>query len=747
MSLSSHLSARFCTFTSTASIPSFAAIALLAVVPMAHAQGSQSAVARILRPIETAQYVRMEGNVRSAALVTANDRGAVDDSLPLDHMLLELQRSPEREAALDDFLTKVNDSRSPQFHQWLTSAQLGEDYGPAAADIARIESWLHSQGFTVNSVSPNGMTIDFSGNAGEVTRAFHTSMHHLLVNGEAHVANMEDPAIPSALAGVVAGIVTLNDFRPRALHRNIVKNHIDPRSGAATNEGTTATAAGSVHPDYTFSSGGNTFEAVVPGDLAAIYNLNPLFQAGYSGQGQIIVVIEDTDVYNANDWTTFRSTLGLSSYTSGSFLQAHPSCTDPGVNGDDGEAILDAEWASAAAPSALIALASCADTATTFGGLIALNNVIALTNPPKIVSISYGEAEAENGATANLAYSNAYQSAAAEGISVFVSSGDEGAASADADLAKSTHGIGISGFASTPYNVAVGGTDFGDTYAGTNSTYWNTTNTSTYTSAKGYIPEIPWNDSCASQLLATKSGYSTTYGTTGFCNSATGKADYLTTAAGSGGPSGCATGSATTSGVVSGTCKGYAKPAFQSGFVGNPSDGVRDIPDVSLFAANGVWGHYYVYCDTDSKNGGASCAGAPSTWSGAGGTSFASPIMAAIQSLINQAYNSSWGNPNTTYYNLAKLEYGLSSTYNCNSTSGNGTSSVCAFYDVTLGDIDVNCTGKQNCYVPSGTNGVLSTATTSYAPAYSTGTGWDFATGIGTVNAANLAIYWNMVSH
>lgn len=747
MPTSNRLHVRLRALRSASSIPSLAAIALLAAAPMAYAQGSQNAAARILEPINTAQYVRVEGNVRSAALVATNDRGVVDDTMRLDHMLLEMQRSPEREAALNDFLAKVNDTRSPLFHKWLTAAQIGEEYGPAVTDIASVESWLRSEGFTVNAVSPNGMTIDFSGNAGQVAHAFHTPMHHLLVNGEAHVANTENPAIPSAFAGVVAGVVTLNDFRPHALHRNIIANHIDPRTGAATSEGTTATAAGTIHPDYTFSSGGGTYQAVVPGDLAAIYNLNPLFQAGYSGQGQIIVVIEDTDVYSVNDWTTFRAALGLSGYTSGSFLQAHPGCTDPGVNSDDGEAILDAEWASAAAPSALIALASCADTATTFGGLIALNGVIALSNPPKIVSISYGEAEAENGATANLAYSNAYQSAAAEGISVFVSSGDEGAASADADLTKSTHGIGVSGFASTPYNVAVGGTDFGDTYAGTNSAYWNTTNSITYTSARGYIPEIPWNDSCASQLLATKSGYSTTYGTSGFCNSATGKVDFLTTAGGSGGPSGCATGTASVVGVVSGTCKGYAKPAFQSGFVGNPADGVRDIPDVSLFAANGVWGHYYVFCYTDPNYGGASCAGAPSTWSGAGGTSFASPIMAAIQSLINQAYNSAWGNPDTTYYNLAKLEYGLSSTYNCNSTSGNAVSSVCPFYDVTLGDMDVNCTGTHNCYVPSGSNGVLSTSNTSYVPAYGTGTGWDFATGIGTVNAANLAIYWNLVSH
>ena len=182
----------------------------------------------------------------------------------------------------------------------------------------------------------------------------------------------------------------------------------------------------------------------MPADLATIYNLNPLFGAGYSGQGQTIVVIEDTNVYTTSDWTTFRSTFGLSGYTAGSFTQVHPApgsgannCSNPGVNGDDGEAILDAEWASAAAPSAAIELASCSDTNTTFGGLIALQNLInESSTPPAIVSISYGECEAYNGASANAAYSSAYQQAVTEGVSVFVSSGDEGAASCDADESK-----------------------------------------------------------------------------------------------------------------------------------------------------------------------------------------------------------------------------------------------------------------------------------------------------------------------
>jgi subtilase family serine protease len=289
--------------------------------------------------------------------------------------------------------------------------------------------------------------------------------------------------------------------------------------------------------------------------------------------------------------------------------------------------------------------------------------------------------------------------------------------------------------------VAVGGTDFADTYLGTASTYWNTSNTTTYGSAKSYIPEIPWNDSCASVLLASANGYTATYGSSGFCNSTTGKADYLTTASGSGGPSGCATGKASTSGVVSGTCAGYAKPTWQS-LVGNPSDKVRDIPDVSLFAANGVWGHYYVFCDSDTADGGAKCTGAPSGWSGAGGTSFASPIMASIQALVNEKTGSKQGLPNPTLYSLAKTEYGSSGSSTCNSSATGGPASSCIFYDNTLGDMDVNCTGSYNCYLDGGKNGVLSTSTTSYAKAYGNTTGWDFSSGIGTVNAANLVNGW-----
>ena len=216
-------------------------------------------------------------------------------------------------------------------------------------------------------------------------------------------------------------------------------------------------------------------------------------------------------------------------------------------------------------------------------------------------------------------------------------------------------------------------------------------------------------------------------------------------AGGSGGPSNCATGVPTIPGVASGTCAGYPKPDWQS-VVGNPSDGVRDIPDVSLFAANGAWGHYYIFCYSDPAGGGTPCTGSPANWAGAGGTSFSSPIMAGIQLLVNQATNSTWGNPNTVYYQLANTEYGTGGNAGCNSTLGNGTSNSCIFYDQTLGDMDTDCLPLNgvayNCFMSNGFLGVLSTSNSSYQPAYGTTTGWDFATGIGTVNAYNLVVNW-----
>lgn len=692
-------------------IGAWLALLLAAVTaPLAGAQspGLQTPPARALITAvpDSRVRVRLAGDIRREA-TPRNDRGPVAGSLPLDHIQLLLRRPAEREAALRGYLEQLHDPRSPRFHRWLTVSELAQSFGPAQRDIAAVTGWLAQQGLHVNAVYPGALIVDFSGTVAQVQSAFHTQMHAFEVGARRHIANVSDPWIPAALAPAVVGIVSLHDFRPHPQMR--------PRA------------------QYTVSS---SLHLLAPADLATIYNLSPLFGAGTSGQGQSVVVLEDTNVSSTADWATFRSTFGLSAYTGGSFSEVHPAppsgtnnCRNPGVVADnEGEAALDAEWASAAAPSAAIVLASCADTTTTFGGLIALENLLAGSAPPAIVSISYGECEADNGLTANAAYASVYEEAVALGTSVFVAAGDEGAASCDAGASTATHGIAVNGFASTPDDVAVGGTDFGDLYLGATSSYWSATNGTTYGSALSYVPEIPWDDSCASPLIAGYLGDPVTYGTGGFCNSSTGES-FLTLASGGGGPSSCALP------ATGGGCQGYPKPTWQAGVAGNPADGVRDLPDVSLFAGNGIWGHYYVYCDSRA----AACTGAPSGWSGAGGTSFGAPILAGVQALVDQSTGARQGNPDPVYYALAAGQ--AASTLTCGATSGS-LSSGCVFPDTTLGGNDVNCLGSSSCYLPGGTNGVLSVSDTAYQSAYPAGAGWDFATGIGSINAVNLVQYW-----
>lgn len=735
------------------SVLSFVAILALITALVVSPAFAQSA-ARITQPIDESNLVRLVGNTRSEAN-GLNDRGQVANDLPLEHLQLVLQRSAGLEQQLENLIAEQQRKGSPLYHKWLTPKQFGQRFGTSPQDIATLTQWLGSHGFTVESVFDSGMVMQFSGTAGQIKQAFHTEIHNLDVDGKQHIANMSDPKIPAALAGVVKGVYSLNDFMPHSMMKK--------------------------RTDLDIVLDGDEYYALAPPDLATIYNLNPAFTAGYTGAGQTIVVIEDTFLENVSDVATFRSAFGLSGY-SGTFSEVSPTgaatCTNPGVNGDEDEASLDAEWSGAAAPNASIVMAACADTATVFGGLNALQNL--LNGPsasiPNVVSISYGECESENGASANASYYNTYQQAASEGVSVFVSSGDESAASCDADRSVATHGIAVSGFTSTPYNVSVGGTDFGDTYESLVggpplSTYWSPTNSATFSTALSYIPEIPWNDSCAGYLLYSLEGFTQSYGAGGFCNDTTiPGTSFRSTASGSGGPSNCATGAPTTgeTGVTSGTCAGYAKPSWQSGLVGNPADGVRDIPDVSLFAANGLWSHFYVYCLTDTSEGGAPACDYTNASDvndlAAGGTSFSSPIMAGIQALVNQANGESYqGLPTPRYYALAGLEYGATGDSACNSSLGTGANSSCVFYDVTLGDMDVNCDedvsrghpstviGTFDCYgtVANGTTvtyqGALSTSNNVLGIAYGTNAGWDFPTGIGTVNAYNLIQNWTSV--
>jgi len=690
---------------------------LSAPAPVVHAAGG--AAPQIVSAVNETNLVQLRGSTPPLAQAKF-DRGAVADSLPMEHMYLVLRRSSAQETAIEEFIAALHDPHSASFHHWLTADELGRKFGPAQEDIDTIVGWLRGSGFTVNLVHKSGLVIDLSGTAGQVRDAFHTEIHQYNVNGELHIANASDPEIPAAFAPVVVGFASLNDFKPKSM---LMK----PRSNL------TITCTGC--PD---GFNGQTIYIEAPPDFATIYNVSPLYQGSKPilGGGQTIVVLEESDILAA-DVATFRKAFGLSSFK-GKFNQIHPGpgCKDPGMNGAEVEAALDAEWAGAVAPNANVLLASCADTDILPGILLAAVNLLDRASPPPIMSLSFGTCEAFLGPPENAFLNSLWQQADSEGVSVFVSAGDGAAAGCDKfDLLPNwaISGIAASGFASTPYNVATGGTDFLATLLPNTSAYWGTSNSATGQSAMSYIPEMTWNDSCASNVLYGLFGFSSGVA---FCNDPANGEDFLDIIGGSGAPS-----------II------YSKPSWQKGTVGMPTDSKRDLPDVSLFASNGFYNQAIAFCMSDANEGGVPCdysVPIDAFFNSAGGTSFTAPQFASIQALINQKAGGRQGNPNPVFYALHKAEFGSASTPNsanlaaCNATTGNMVSSSCIFHDVTVGNNDVPCFGPNNCFPQSATQfGVLSKSDTSLNVAYPATKGWDFTSGLGSVNVTNLVTMWS----
>ena len=659
------------------------------------------------------------------ALVGATDGGAIAASSSFDHVTLVLKRPPARQAALDALVASQTDPASASFHQWLTVPELRADYGPAAADVAAVTGWLASQGFHVNAVSPTGMSIDFSGTATEVAAAFHTELHSFSKAGGTYIGPVATPAVPAALSAVVDGVVLSNVFphtlrtAPSALQKSLGAH------GTVQKVGTS----------YTMVANGTTFYAVTPSDFATIYDLTQtrsgFLGASFTGQKQTIAVAEQTDI-NPADWNSFRSTFGLGGYA-GKLSITHPGgCTDPGFTADEGEAALDAEWTAAVAPSATIVEAACSGGTFGFGVMTSLMNLVEGGTTADSISVSYGGSEQGNGLTFLDAWANLVEEAAAQGISVFVSSGDGASDINDTGADLGTNGLSVNGLATPPNDTAVGGTDFYDTALGENSRYWSKTNSASGGSAKSYVPEIPWDNSCSNAVNYKAAGAS---GPIVNCNKEAPTAAgyiYQNVVGGSGGES-----------LI------FPKPSYQSTAVpGVPNDGVRDIPDISLFAANGFWNHFYLECMSNTAEGGVPCDFSnPADFLGSafGGTSFAAPDFAGIAALVAEADGGRVGNMAPRLYGIAALQYADSVLKkSCLATNGNAVSAACVFYDETAGDNTVACeAGTPNCATNANATlgiGVLSTSAKVADAAFPATTGYDLATGLGSVNITNLIV-------
>lgn len=674
------------------------------------------------------------------------DLGAVGSDVKLEKMVLLLRRSPATQAAFDQLAAEQQDPHSPRFHHWLTPEQVGQQFGAATADRAQIVSWLQGHGFQVDSVARGGLMILFSGTEGELEGAFKTSMHRFRnAAGEIHVANVQEPSIPAALAPAVAGIASLNNYpiRPMShlygsarLKRGATVDAQEPENKWQVTRGLPAAFASNgatkvdvVKPEFAANVGSYGFELVSPYDFATIYNVAPLWNAGIDGTGETIAVLAESDI-NPQDVASFRSTFGLPANPV-NVIYVGPN---PGNGPSEGEADLDAEWSGAVAKNATIDVVVAQDTLTSSGLVLGAYDVID-NNLASVLSVSWGECEYGLGNAGNQIFSAMWEQAAAQGITVTVASGDAGSAACDQGSAYAADlGLTVNGIASTPYNIAVGGTDLYGTYTNFANSWSTTNNPTTLASALGYISEIPWNNSCGSPeflAAAVQAGQVSDRNNEQFCN------DFsffpnggAVSGAGGGGVSACIESNGLTPQSCSG---GYPSPVWQTALTGAP---YRVLPDVSLFAGSGLWGTAYVYCQSDATPDGA-CTDASSTdlkYLVAGGTSFGTPAFAGIMALVEQKTGSRQGNAAPILYQLFHAQVTAGTACDASVATAN---SGCTFQDISAGSNAEPClSGSFNCY-PQDTNdnyGVLG--------GYTAYTGFDAATGLGSVNAANLANGW-----
>jgi pseudomonalisin len=577
--------------------------------------GMLSSTALAQRSINEADRVIKHGNVHPLARAEF-DRGSADLNLPMENMILSLSPRASAKAGMDALLADLQNPKSPNFHKFLSPQEFGLRFGPTDQDVADAANWLKGHGFRIEEIANSKLWINFSGNVQQVERAFQTNIRQFEVNGQIHYANATDPSVPRALSGLVEGVVSLHDF---PLHHDA---NVAQLPGNANNvDGT---------------------HSLAPGDFATIYNVTPLYNAGFDGTGQTIAIVGRTDIV-LGDVQFFRSTFQLPAKDP---VFIHNGNAPGDLHGNDElEADLDVEWSGAVAKNATIDFVISKSTRTTDGVSLSAQYIVN-NNLAPVMSTSFGSCEQSLGATGNTFWGNLWAQAAAEGITAFVSTGDTGAAGCDANTATVGTIVAVNGIASTPNNIAVGGTEFNEG-AGI---FWAAGNNLDLSSALGPIPEIVWNESAnvpgGVGIRSTGGGASTI----------------------------------------------YAKPAFQTG-PGVPADGFRDIPDVSLTAA----GHdAYLIVQGHTNN----VSGLENVF----GTSAASPSFAGIMALVVQKTGASQGNANSVLYSMAATQFAGGAPVFNDITSGNNSVpgvagfSAAAGYDQATGWGSVNAATLVNAW-------------------------------------------------
>jgi Pro-kumamolisin, activation domain len=627
---------------------------LMAAAPTGWAQAVHQ-INRIIDPVNPAQVVAL-ANHHPQWASRANNTGPVPPNQPMEQLTLVLARSPQQEAALQTLLSEQQDSGSPNYHHWLTPAEMGERFGVSDQDVATLSSWLQAQGLHVNWVSPSHLFIRFGGAAKDVGKAFRTELHTYNTRDGERFSASSDPIIPAALKPAIRAIHGLYTIHDHPLHSSRKLQSETPKLTLI---------------------GGNVDHVIVPGDFRAIYGLSNL------ATGAMTIGILGQSRTNFDDFANFRALFNGGPPNPTEVIPTQFGGVDPGpaytappagtVSLDDqSEATLDVVQAGGFAATSPILLVS--STAAS-GGIETDAQYLVQTSPipAQVITISYGACESAVGPAGVAFWDTLFQQASAEGISVFVSSGDSGAAGCDQDFTtppETPQPISPNYICSSSYATCVGGTELNDTTD--SATYWNPGTDPTLALAVGYIPEGAWNDPFDKnnnpQVASSGGGVSTV----------------------------------------------IATPAWQTG-AGVPSARTgRYTPDVAFSAAehDGYFGCFAA--------GGGSCVRAASGSLGFFayyGTSAAAPLMAAVAGLVDTAMQAPQGNLNPQLYGLA-------------------VSAPEVFHDVTVATsgvtgCDVATPSMCNNSIPS------PTGLSGGEPGYLVTDGYDVVTGLGSLNILN----------
>ncbi len=334
------------------------------------------------------------------------------------------------DTALQQVVTQMYTPDSSTYHHFLTPAQIAQSYALPTTQVQQVVNWLTQQGYVHVSVDPMRASISVQAKVSTIERSLKTSLNTFTVFGRQFFMQQQAPTLPAAIAAFVQSIVGLNDFA-------------QPQVKPPLNATQAAKDCG----------GYGAQQSLTRNKLAAAYQIDQLYRQGLQGQGMTIGIAEFDEPYDMRDVQNYTACVGIPT----PHIQniAVDGTVPPGFG--EGEAAMDVELIAGLAPKANILVYQGNYTGTTYDSfalsMYDVFNKVANDDKVQVLSVSYGIGEEQFSAVDMYSVNSILQKMAAEGISVFASSGDCAA-----------YSLGVAGVASVqfpasaPYIIAVGGT-------------------------------------------------------------------------------------------------------------------------------------------------------------------------------------------------------------------------------------------------------------------------------------------------